>query len=376
LITWHSEKLLKTVLLAESTLAVLVVTLNPGVLRGSSPAKAEPNQTSQTPNAQTAADGLSVYMSKVRQRNHKESDLYLLSMRYGTALLPYLKAYARDADPNIASQATTSMFFLLKDARTPADRREIVTCLAAMLQEGYETGREWDVERPMLAFSKADDFSPTAQQVLHILLARVNDRTYKNPYQIEKIILLVGIADMQSELPLLQELISRWDGGLREMHQREIDKWHRQVAACGERIPPRLQLSGELLQKKTYWQGSILWDALRARARMGTKEDTRRCIEMAESHPDPDYRAAYLFDQLAYIRQPEVAEYLRGYLSSNRTPARGGNDVVVMSDAARAASALAGMLEDAPIKRYQTLPKDILVLRNWMAEQTKWRIVR
>lgn len=336
------------------------------------------NGTPPPTNAGQMTAELSQYMSQVRQGKSNDGELYPLSMRYGTALLPQLKVYARDRNPEIVSQATTSIFSLLKDTQTPVDRREIVTCLTDMLEEGYETGRRWDVVRPMLAFSKADDLSPDAKRVLHNLLSRVTDGTYENPYQIQEIILLIGIADIQSELPRLQEIIDHRDEALRQMHQREIDKWHEQVAAWGENIPLGLQLSGERLRKKTYWQSSTLWDALRARARMGVKEDIRRCIEMAESHPDSDYRSNCLFNQLAYIRQPDVVEYLAGYLDSDKRPRSGGLDTITTSYAASAAKSIVKMLEDTPIKPpyKKPTPKDIVALQRWMAEQSEWEIVR
>jgi hypothetical protein len=323
-----------------------------------------------------AANDLAAYINSVRQGNYNDSELYPLTQRYGTPLLPPLRRYARDENPAVAFEASRSMFFLLKSADNLPDRQKIVDCLIEMLNEDYHTDLRCDAVRPMLVLSRASDFTPGAKQILQSWVASICDGTYKNPYQIQEIILLVGIANVQSQLARLGELVGRWDDRLRQMHQREIGEWHKQMVAYGENPPRGLQASGELLRKKTYWQSSSLWDVLRARARMGMKEDIRRCIEMAESHPDPNYRAAYLFDQLAYIRQPEVVEYLRSYLDDNRVPVRRSKDVVVASYAARAASALAGMFENPPIKSYQTRPENILTLQKWMAEQKTWRIVR
>jgi hypothetical protein len=335
-------------------------------------------------NAQMAASDLAAYINSVRQGKYNDSELYPLTQRYGTALLPHLKMYARDADPNVASQATRAMLFLLENARTPADRTTIVTCLTEMLQEGYETGCRCDVYRPLRVFSKADDFSLSAKQILHNLLARVADGTYKNPYQIQEIVLLVGIADMQSELPQLQKLIDRWDGGFRKRYEKEVAEHESCCQAMVERWakvrmdpPPVYQMWLDAVRKRTYWQHSVLWDALRARARMGVREDIRRCIEMAESHPDPLYKAARLFGELAYLCQPEVIGYLQKYLYIDERPAPWKGDMVVYSYANYAGVALLQMLQDAPVRAYSApLPRDIVKLREWMAEQTAWKIIR
>jgi hypothetical protein len=57
---------------------------------------------------------------------------------------------------------------------------------------------------------------------------------------------------------------------------------------------------------------------LRARARMGVKEDILRCIDLVESHPDEDYRVTWLLHGLSYVRQPEVINYLQKYLNSDK----------------------------------------------------------
>jgi hypothetical protein len=97
-----------------------------------------------------------------------------------------------------------------------------------------------------------------------------------------EIILLAGVADLKSELPRLKQFIDEHEGKLKQQHEENLAEWARTV----EKMPERRQarFADSLLEQ--YWQSSLVWDALRARARMGVKEDIARCIELVEPHPD------------------------------------------------------------------------------------------
>jgi hypothetical protein len=190
--------------------------------------------------------------------------------------------------------------------------------------------------------------------------------------------LLLGVADVKSELPRLKGIIDRSEERLKEIHRMELEELERRAARHGDSVPRGVQRQLEAARGKTYWQDTTLWHALRARARMGVKEDVQRCIDMVASHPHPDARGAGLLSSLSYVRQPEVVSYISEYLDDDTMPSRGGSsDVVVDSYAAYAASALASMLEGFPLKSYRTSqPEKLKVARNWMAEQTEWKITR
>jgi hypothetical protein len=327
--------------------------------------------------AKQMAEELSRYMSQARLQNQRESDLVLLTARYGTALLPDLKAYVRDPNTTVASQVNRSLIILSNQPRSGEERVEIVTWLMEMFREQYETTCRTgpDMGHHLLAFSRASDYSPAAKEILRELFLHVADGTCENPYYIRDILLLVGIADMRSELPCLQELIERWDEPLRERYQRSVDEAQMGVDRSEGKV---FQDDLKRLRKTTYWQDTTLWTALLVCARMGVQEDIDRCIEMAESHPNPDYRSIRLFGELAYVCRPEVVEYLARYPDNDERPSFRASDVIVMSYAQSAAKAIRKMLDGTPVRFPYSTPsrKDIEALKTWMTEQTEWRFVR
>jgi len=223
---------------------------------------------------------------------------------------------------------------------------------------------------------RARDFSDRGKEILVTVFSGLLEGTYRN--RTSAIILLLGVADVKSELPRLKGIIDRSEERLKEGHRRELEELERRAARYGDSVPRGVLRQLEAARSKTYWQDTTLWHALRARARMGVKEDVQRCIDMVASHPHPDARGAGLLSSLAYIRQPEVVSYISEYLDGDTMPSRGGSrNVVVDSYAAYAASALASMLEGFPLKAYRTSqPEKLKVARDWMAEQTEWKIIR
>jgi hypothetical protein len=188
----------------------------------------------------------------------------------------------------------------------------------------------------------------------------------------KQIVLLVGVADMKSELPQLEQLIQENEGKLKEEHERYLAQGRREIENMSESMREHY---GYILQKQ-YWQKSVVWAALRARARMGVKEDIARCIELVESHPDEDYRVESLLNELSYVRQPEVVDYLHTYLKSDKLEAYKGIDVVRSTYAQYAAIALGRMLCGFPWKKdFPPKPEMIERCREWMAEQKQRNII-
>ncbi len=345
------------------------------------PAVGQPPSDGTPPpaNADQTIAALSQYMSQVRQGEYSRIEPYPLTMRYRTALLPQWKIHAREPNDRVAVNAVRSMTFLLQHAPDPADRRKVVDCLTELTGESYETGIRVNVGNYLLTFAKADDFGGHARRILQELMSDILDGTYRHRPDWtgwkEETVLLVGLADMQSQLPGLQELIERWDERRRQAYQEDFDPaWEKKIA---DRYGAEtLLVRRERLRKTTYWQDSALWAAWRARARMGVAEDIRRCLELAESHPDPYYKVRVLFQQLAYIRQPEVVCYLQRYLHNDECPPP-WEGTTAYSCATSATAALSKMLAGAPV-RFDGVPSsdDVAKLREWMAKQTEWKLIR
>ncbi len=342
-----------------------------------SPAVDQPPLDGAPPaNCNQMIEELSQYMSQVRQGKVRHIEPYLLTMRHGTALLPQWKVYAREPNDRVAVNAVRSMTFLLQHAPDPADRGKVVDCLTELTRESYEKDIRVNVGNYLLTFARTGDFADPARQVLQELMSDILGGTCRyHSACIEEIVLLVGLADMRSQLPGLQELIERWGRRLGQARQENLDwAWENKVADLyGERT---LQVRRERRHKTTYWQDSALWAAWRARARMGVAEDIRRCLELAESHPDPYYKVRVLFQQLAYVRQPEVVSYLQKYLYIDECPPP-WEGATSLRYATCAAAALSKMLEGAPVQA-GGVPSDddVARLREWMSRQTEWKIVR
>jgi len=62
--------------------------------------------------------------------------------------------------------------------------------------------------------------------------------------------------------------------------------------------------------------GGTSWEAIRALARMGVKEEVARAIRVVENEPMLD-RCTRLFRDLTYVRDMEVVEYLNGYVQGS-----------------------------------------------------------
>ena len=121
----------------------------------------------------------------------------------------------------------------------------------------------------------------------------------------------------------------------------------------------------------------LAFAAMMARARMGVKEDVERCIELVESYPDEGFRVVVLLKRLSYVRQPEVVEYLKSYLFSDKYEP-GPPTQLRRTYAQCAIAALLEMLEDFPTKdkKFHSLPELTRYCREWMSKQKQWKIIR
>lgn len=187
---------------------------------------------------------------------------------------------------------------------------------------------------------RSTDFSANTKDILHKELAS-SSKTY--------LILLLGAADMKSELSKLKELVDEVDEPLQIVGGRGIKDSH-----------------------------PIAFAALMARARMGEKEDIQRCIDLVESYPDEGFRVGVLWERLSYIRQPEVVEYLMKYFFMDKIEP-GPETQKRMTYAQRAMIALSEMLVDFPKGKpsdFESYQQYIEYNRQWLSEQTEYDIIR
>ena len=138
--------------------------------------------------------------------------------------------------------------------------------------------------------------------------------------RVKNLILLIGVADMQTEMDRLQAIIDQVDEPLRYK------------------------------AKSKQWIGGAI-TALKARARMGDKDAIQRCISLVDSETDEEYKVLVLLKEIEYIRQPEAVEYIKQFLYSDIVPPRRSPDTVVTPYSRRAATNLEKMIVGFPTWR-------------------------
>ena len=262
---------------------------------------------------------------------------------YGIKLMPSIEQYLKDPSERVRWTACVLLWQLRKhDSTSPAERQHIVYLLVERLNDSSGLVHQAAPNR-LLDFSAAD-FSEASKNLLKNFLT---ERLEKKA-EVRDIVLVVGVANMKTELSVLEGLL--------------IDETQ--------------------YEKKPHagvWYGTTGWAARKARARMGVEKDIHRCIKLVTSEPDPIVRYAILFDDLQYVRQPQIIPVLSKYLHSPEPSLVVESDSVLLPARYWAVGALAKILQDFPIKKDAELlyrEEDIEVCRNWMLAQKKWKIIR
>ncbi len=294
--------------------------------------------------------------------------------RYGTDLIPLLEKYTTDPCDSVRGRANRILFKIGINTDDLQVRQETVHKL--LIRTQVESSLAGWADKLLLRFTSAD-FPEESKQVLRRLLRESMERGNVS----KTVVLLVGVGDLESELPRLKKLINELEGPLKKRHERYLEECREVLDSLPERpegVPPsHLRKPYEKNLKKQYWQSSLLWAALRARARMGVEEDIHRCIEMVESHPDEGYRATRLYKELSYVRRQEVVSYLAGYLESDTLEPDIGPCVLRGTYGQYAAIALARMVRGFPVNERLTPDKETIErCVRWMAEQKELNIIR
>ncbi|MHC4527365.1 MAG: hypothetical protein ACYTEX_24805 [Planctomycetota bacterium] len=312
---------------------------------------------------------LSACMEQVRQRVPDEcAKVDNIRKEYGLGLIPYLEDYVTDACSLVRWQAYRSMILIGLDTEELRMRKEIVEKLLGRIDD--DPSNDGYLSNRLLQFSAAD-FSATSRQMVRAQIGQaLKDGT---EFEQRDFILLAGVADLKSELPRLQSLIDEKEEGLKRNRAEELEEQKKRILMRGK-SPSRWE---RVVLGKQWWEKSLVWAALRARARMGGKEDIARCIQLVDTHPNEDYKVRSFLTELAYVRQPQVVDYLRNYLNSNEKEPDDPPDVIGEAYASRAARALSEMLRGFPNKKGRGAdPGTIERCRQWMTQQKEWHIIR
>ena len=287
---------------------------------------------------------LSLVMNEVRKNHHRSQIPVYMVKKYGTLLIPYLQTYISDSNSFVRLEAKMNMLSIATDSNSTSARQEIVYSLLKQIQNENDGLNRQDVASRLQGFVSAD-FTVESKEILKKLLLRDIEGKLGNLDDIERyIFLIVGIADMKSELPVLKEYIDK-----------TMDSFNKAI------------------KEKQRWDAHNTFMAIRASARMGDKEGIKRCIDLVESVQNENDKIA-LVRELSYVRQPEVVEYLYSYLKMDKTPPSLGPDVLMGSYADYAMEGLKLMLKDFPVRGYE--PNAVDKCRKWMAEQKEWKIIR
>jgi hypothetical protein len=114
--------------------------------------------------------------------------------------------------------------------------------------------------------------------------------------------------------------------------------------------------------------GTLPWAANLVRARRGEKDSVEKVLQAAQAS-DVHVRVVFLLSELAYVPQPEIADYIASFVFSDERLTPFVPDLPGPLHAEYAAAALSRMLADCPVpykEDYSYTTEEIQVLRDWL----------
>ena len=264
--------------------------------------------------------------------------------RYGFEVLPELRPFMEDPDGSIQSGVANALNHMVKKAETPNERKQLA-------DEVLRWFCDPKCQEMKVLVHRADEigsqyFSDKFKDDLYERLVA----SFEKPYGQERniVALMAGVVGLKEALPVLGKV------ALKETDDIEA-----------------------FVSTKRKWLGSLRWDALRARARMGVKEDIQLCIRVVKTTPDQGKLAGVSFEQLAYVRQPEIVEYLKPYAFRDDAAVETKGDMIGYLYCGVAIKALACMLDEFPLEagHYPSL-EDIEICREWLRDHPKYTLRR
>ncbi len=258
--------------------------------------------------------------------------------KYGYAVVAAAEKYVNDKDAKVRLHAYRYIILATTYSTNLAERQEGVGKLLRGAYTDADTKFQSALRGWLLRY-KSQDFSPAAVKLL--------DEKFAEDPNDDRTILLIGVAQDTPQLEKLAEI--------RDKVKEPLQPWVND--------PPKGH--------------KLAFAATMARARMGEKDDIKRCIELVDSHPDENFKMVSLLNKLSYVRQPEVVEYLKGYLLDNRYESGAGRN---MTYGERAMLALEEMIEDFPSKdkslKFDSVTKRTQYCYDWLNKQEKLNIIR
>ncbi len=321
---------------------VLIISVGSGHLGGCAKEKEDSREDPPTSSGSAKKrEKLKIELEKqmeMHRDRQKAIGIKELIEAYGYQLVPAAEPYLSDSDRGVRLAAKS---LILRVGLMSSDKDERQRVVEKILDYGTKNPERKDgIFYDLLPFQAAD-FSEAAKEILQTELSTSPEYTT---------ILLVGAADIKSSLPALKAMVDEVNEPLKPF---------------------------DINSKASHSRAFV---ALMARARMGVKEDVKRCIEVVEAHPDEGFRVGVLLDRISYVRQPEVVEYLKKYLFMDKIEP-GPETQMRMTYAQRAMIALSKMLQDFPVGegkdiKFDTVEEVTAYVRKWMSKQKKWNIIR
>jgi hypothetical protein len=248
-------------------------------------------------------------MQAVRQNKPGMRSVDIVKL-YGDSVISTAEEYVKDPNFDVRLNAYMMMQQAALGSKNLETRRHVVDVL---LESAFsDTDKYYNVRLldELRQKYRSEDFSERSKILLRAKLSATPDA---------RIILVVGASGDTSQMEKLKEICDK--------AKEPLQPW-------------------KVFEKE---ENILAFAALRARARMGVKDDIASCIQIVDSCPNEDIQLI-LMDRLSYVRQPEVIEYINRYLNSDKYEPYAGEDVGRMTYAQRAMDALSNMLEDFPTR--------------------------
>lgn len=334
-------------------------------------------------NEAEAKKELSDFAKKIEKKNVNSRMLNDIISRYDYKVFPYMENYFEHSDWMVRRISYMHSAILVRDCNDVIARREIVHKLLERFRDDEENAQNLGEQLP--EFVTASDFNDKSKEILSQMLTEM--LAGKRDSVDQEIILLIGVADIKSELGRLKEIMEKYEVSIKKRIEKHQEEYAERTTRLESLIAEDPNAKAELLKReKTLsalrnnvapWEASKFWACLRARARMGVKEDIARCIKLMESYQSENRKLGFGLKDISYVRQPEVVDYIYLYLKSDKMCPDLGADVIRISYAQRAAMLLATMLEGFPGNQYHYENEKIIkYCREWMAKQKEWKIIR
>jgi len=247
-----------------------------------------------------------------------------LVQRYSaTEMVQHLKELSTQSSEN---EQLAVMDTMAEIARRSSDR----TLREQTVEDILSAALAGDAERStldLLLSFEGGDFNSEARRLLLNELSRVASSDTAREID-DRIVRWIASAGVSQAVPILREL----DGTQREEQRTEGNPFYNRRAIL-------------------------------ALAQLGERDAIKEVLALVDGVEDPERRAINL-EQLAYVRQPEVVQYLKRFLFSDVVFETKSRDVLPVSESRRAAWALGAMIEGFPVRG--TLEEQ----RAWMNART------